>query len=719
MLIGGRYRLAEIIGEGGMGVVWRARNEVLDRDVAVKEVVFPLRLSEEDRRLACARSMREARAAARLSHPAVITVHDVIEHDDRPWIVMELFRTGSLADLIGTGPLPVSRVARIGLEVLGGLMAAHAAGVIHRDVKPSNVLVDGSRAVLTDFGAATILDDPALTGTGLVLGTPAFLAPERARHARTGPESDLWSLGATLYAAVEGHPPYTGQDSLAVLSALLTGDPEPHHHAGPLGPVLDGLLRPDPAHRLTGSQAADMLATIAAAPPDDPHPATVPAVLPSHHDGQPGSYEQGTPTVTSAGISRSGPTDPNHRPSSSSTDGTTPGTARRQPSGLKEPSGRRPRRLVVLLAAGTSVAAAAVLAAVLLATPGRNAAAGSPQPSAATSSRVTRPAVMPSARHTPSPRYTGTPPKAPAHVLSYPHTGTVAGVAFTPDGNTVATSSYDLGCVVHLWNPLTGRLTGTLNASDTSVGTGLAIDPSGHQLALSDYSGDICLFDLNTGKLTTTLSPGGQSHMSAVAFSPSGGVLAGAYDDSAYLWNPATGKLTATFHEAGSKSVSTVAFSPDGRILAAGTEAGSVYLWNTATGALTATLHDPASQGVSNVTFNESGTSLAVADDNGSTYLWNAASDTLSATLKDPPSQNQGGVEAVAFSPDGGVLAAAALQSVYIWNTATGALIATLNDPSRFGPTPVSVAFSPDGKILAFGDADGNAYLWDMSWLNA
>jgi tRNA A-37 threonylcarbamoyl transferase component Bud32/DNA-binding beta-propeller fold protein YncE len=701
-LIGGRYRLAGIIGEGGMGVVWHARDEVLDRDVAVKEVVFPLRLSEDDRRLACARGMREARAAARLSHPAVITVHDVIEHDDRPWIVMELFRAGSLADLTATGPLPVSRVARIGLEVLSGLMAAHAAGVIHRDVKPSNVLVDGSRAVLTDFGAATILDDPALTGTGMVLGTPAFLAPERARHGRTGPESDLWSLGATLYAAVEGHPPYTGEDSLAVLSALLTSDPEPHHHAGPLGPVLDGLLQPDPARRITASQAADMLATIAAAPSADRHPPTVPAVPPGHDDGQRGSYGQGAPTLTSAGIRQSGQADPGHRPASSPAAASALGLVR------QEPTGRRLRRPVVLLAAGTSVAVAAVLAAVLVAMPGKNAAAGSRPPSAATSSHVTRPAVAP------RPRPTIAPPKAPAYVLSYPQTGAILGVAFTPDGDTVATSTYDIGCIVHLWNPLTGRLTGTLSAPDTNVGTGLAIDPSAPELALSIYSGNICLFDLHTGKLTTTLSLGSQFHMSAVAFSPSGGTLAGAYGDSTYLWNPATGKLTATFHEAGSKSVSTVAFSPDGRILAAGTASGSVYLWSTATGALTATLHDPASQGVTDVAFSKGGTSLAVADQDGSTYLWRVATGTLTSTLKDA-----GGAEAVAFSPDGSVLAAAAGNAVYLWNTATGTLIATLNDPSRFSPTPLSVAFSPDGKILAFGDADGNAYLWDMSWLNA
>ncbi len=199
-LIGGRYRLTEAIGHGGMGVVWRAYDETLDRDVAIKEIVFPAGIPQDEQRLACARSVQEARAAGRLNHPGVITVHDVVEHDRRPWIVMELFRGGSLADLIDqAGPLPPRRVAEIGLCVLDALCAAHAAGIVHRDIKPANVLVNSSRVVLTDFGAAAIQNDAALTRSGFFIGTPAYMAPERAQHVRASPASDLWSLGATLY----------------------------------------------------------------------------------------------------------------------------------------------------------------------------------------------------------------------------------------------------------------------------------------------------------------------------------------------------------------------------------------------------------------------------------------------------------------------------------------------------------------------------------------
>jgi serine/threonine protein kinase len=292
--IADRYRLAECIGEGGMGRVWRARDEVLRRDVAVKEIIFPAEVSGDERRQAGARFLREARAAAGLSHPAVVTVHDVIEHDGRPWIVMELIPGRSLADLMqADGPLPPRRVARIGVDVLAALAAAHKVGVVHRDVKPSNVLIHGSRVVLTDFGAATIQSDPRLTSSGMLLGTPAYLAPERARGEAARAESDLWSLGATLYAAVEGHPPYDGDNPHAVLYALVTREPRSPVRAGPLAPVLIGLLHRDPSKRLSPQLAAYALGRVAGilppleqsaasavdqpvASPELTHPATVP-----------------------------------------------------------------------------------------------------------------------------------------------------------------------------------------------------------------------------------------------------------------------------------------------------------------------------------------------------------------------------------------------------------------------------------------------------------
>jgi eukaryotic-like serine/threonine-protein kinase len=267
-VIASRYRLAGPLGQGGMGVVWRARDELLVRDVAIKEVQFPPGLAEDERDVLRERTAREARSAARISHPNVVTVYDVVEEDARPWIVMEYVRARSLAQAVhDDGPLPARRVAEIGLAVLTALRVAHAKGVLHRDVKPSNVLLgDDGRVVLTDFGIATFEGDASLTRSGMLLGAPAYIAPERARGHRSGRESDLWSLGATLYTAVEGRPPYERGGALPTLTAVVTEDPDPPRLAGPLWPVISGLLRREPARRIGATQAEQMLREAAVAP---------------------------------------------------------------------------------------------------------------------------------------------------------------------------------------------------------------------------------------------------------------------------------------------------------------------------------------------------------------------------------------------------------------------------------------------------------------------
>ncbi|SDG81302.1 Serine/threonine protein kinase [Sinosporangium album] len=257
--IADRYHLLEPIGQGGMGVVWRAHDELLDRTVAVKEVRYGGGLGDE-KHVLNRRMMREARAAARLTHPNVVVVYDVIEEDHRPWIVMQLVPSRSLGQVIrADGPLKPRRVADIGLQVLDALRGAHRAGVLHRDVKPENVLLahDG-RVVLTDFGIATLETETALTMTGLA-GTPAFIAPERLRGLPARRESDLWSLGATLYAAVEGKSPHDRGMAMATMHSVLNDAPALPRNAGPLFPVLDGLLRKEPVQRLTYDEAADML----------------------------------------------------------------------------------------------------------------------------------------------------------------------------------------------------------------------------------------------------------------------------------------------------------------------------------------------------------------------------------------------------------------------------------------------------------------------------
>ncbi len=245
-----------------MGVVWRAHDELLDRTVAVKEVRYSSALGEEVQ-LLNRRTMREARAAARFEHPNVIVVYDVIEEDDQPWIVMQLVPSKSLGAVIKQdGPLPPGRVAEIGLAVLEALHSAHEAGVLHRDVKPENVLLaDDGRVVLTDFGIATLETETQLTMTGLA-GTPAFIAPERLRGLPARRESDLWALGATLHTAVEGRAPHERGMVMATMNAVLNEDPDPAPHAGPLAPVIAGLLAKEPEHRLTYAEAARMLREI-------------------------------------------------------------------------------------------------------------------------------------------------------------------------------------------------------------------------------------------------------------------------------------------------------------------------------------------------------------------------------------------------------------------------------------------------------------------------
>jgi eukaryotic-like serine/threonine-protein kinase len=281
-LIADRYALSAPLGRGGMGVVWRAQDAVLGREVAIKEVVFPATMPEQERRPARARVMREARAAARLNHPAAVTLYDVVQDQGGTFIVMELVNAPTLADLVREGgPLPVERVAEIGAQVAGALEAAHAAGIVHRDVKPGNVMVPvRGTAKLADFGIASLQGDPQLTSTGLVIGSPAYMAPEQAKGEPSGPPADFWALGATMFYAVEGGPPFDRGASIATLAAVVNDPPRRPERAGPLTPLLTALLDKDPAARPTGPALRAELGrlTTRPAPPTE--------VLPVHGPGR-------------------------------------------------------------------------------------------------------------------------------------------------------------------------------------------------------------------------------------------------------------------------------------------------------------------------------------------------------------------------------------------------------------------------------------------------
>ncbi|WCN79726.1 serine/threonine-protein kinase [Micromonospora sp. LH3U1] len=310
MLIAGRYQLLDLVGRGGMGRVWRARDEMLHREVAVKEIVPPSWLADRERDELRSRTLREARAAARLNHPAVVRLYDVIPVEGSPWIVMEYVPSRTLQDLVdGEGPLAPARAARIGLAVLDALQAAHTAGVLHRDIKPQNVLMaDDGRVMLTDFGLATFDGgDGAMTRPGMVLGSPQYVAPERAAEGASTVAADLWSLGATLHAAVEGRSPYARSTAMATLSALAAGPPDPAPHAGPLAPVLAGLLRRDPRDRLD-HDAARRLLTAAATGADGDPTIPLPEPAPPTVSGDVGpAAGAGDSTSTSPASARTGP----------------------------------------------------------------------------------------------------------------------------------------------------------------------------------------------------------------------------------------------------------------------------------------------------------------------------------------------------------------------------------------------------------------------------
>lgn len=276
-LVAGRYRLLSKLGHGGMGTVWRAKDETVDREVAVKEPRLPDHLPERERANAFERMRREARAAARLDHPSVVNVHDVAVEDGQPWIVMELVQGRSLGAVLQEGTLGAREAARVGRDVLDALDAAHQAGILHRDVKPDNVMLGKhDRVVLTDFGIAQIEGETNLTDTGGFVGSPEFIAPERVLGQRPGPASDLWSLGVVLYAATEGVSPFRRSNTPATLQSVLNATPAaPASASGPLAEAINRLLAKDPAQRPNAAQVRALLEE-AANPPQPPPTQFVP-----------------------------------------------------------------------------------------------------------------------------------------------------------------------------------------------------------------------------------------------------------------------------------------------------------------------------------------------------------------------------------------------------------------------------------------------------------
>jgi serine/threonine protein kinase/Tol biopolymer transport system component len=670
-LIARQYRLVEEIGRGGFGVVWRARDEHLHRDVAAKELFLPPHLDDEQRQEQRERSLREARSAARLTHRGVVTVYAVIEHDDRPWIIMELIDGRSLASLVrSSGPQSPRRVAEIGLEVLRALQAAHLSGVVHRDVKPGNILISDHRVVLTDFGIAMIEGDTNLTQSGFIMGAPAYTAPERARGELAVAASDLWSLGASLYYAVEGRRPFAGANAQAVFHSILTNDPAPLRRAGPLTPLIHGLLCKDLAERLTAEAATELLGDVILSDLPWEDEVDTPPAGQVRTDGR----EPATADVRTALSSAA-----SDGPASATPPTPTPGTF---------PVEREARRRRAAALTAVPVLATAIAVGVLGSTALRSEEhpRQQPQTSAAQQHRSSIAAGSTAADTTAR------------------FTDAVNSVAFSPDGTTLAVGGE--GRALALWDVRGRRWLQTLNGPMYNVFT-TAFSPDGSLLATGGYDGEVQLWDTTRRTRIATLSSDANS-VSTIAFSPDGKTLASASDDAVRLWSVPRRALTRTL-PTGQESVFITAFSPTGRTLAtAGTQA--LRLWDAATGRRAATVTRLRSV-LYSVAFSPDGKSIATAGYNGRVALWDVAGRRRLATV----ATNDKSANAVAFAAKGNLLASAEGNEVLVWDTATRRRVATITQHTG---TVKALSFSPDGRVLATGGEDKTVRLWDVGRLS-
>jgi hypothetical protein len=511
-----------------MGVVWRGYDEILKRSVAVKEILLPEGLDRAERDYLIARTLREARAAARLHHPGIVTVYDAIQFDNVPWTVMEFVSGPSLQDVITReGRLPWEQVAELGMNLADALAHAHAAGVVHRDLKPSNVLLAGRRTVLTDFGVARILDATTeLTAEGALIGTPQYMAPEQVDGESVQAPVDLWALGATLYTAVEGCRPFDGPTLTAVLAAILNRPPPIPEHAGPMAPVINALLSKAPSQR---PDAVALTRQLAALLRPGPPPLAV----------------------------------------------RSPGTARPTEPATVVPTVRQesPFRAAVLDGHGGRVYSVA------FSPEGGVLASGCDQgvkPDGSLVKGGRRVRLWDVARQTCIATLTG--PE-----------GAASCVAFSPDGAMLA--SGNSGQPTHLWR-LGGRFRKgpIILAGDTDV-MSVTFSPRGALLATGNCHKTVRLWDVTARTCLATLS-GHSGWVHSVAFGLDGGILAtGGGDHTIRLWDVAARTCIATLADHG-EIVREVAFSPDGATLASGSVDTTIRLWDVATRTCVAVLTD-------------------------------------------------------------------------------------------------------------------------------
>jgi sugar lactone lactonase YvrE len=700
----GGYQLLGRLGAGGMGQVFLGVSPS-GRRVAVK-LIHPMHAGTEQFR---ERFAREIEAARRVGGFHTASVVDADPQADPPWMVTAYIDGPSLQEAVGRyGPLPPARVRALGAGLAEGLAAIHAHGLVHRDLKPGNVIMaeDGPRII--DFGIARAVDGTGLTSTGTVVGTFSYMSPEQVRGDPVRPASDVFSLGCVLGFAATGRPPFGSDTAATVVFRIVTQPPDLAGLADQeLGTVIEACLAKSPEDRpevravLAALTGRGLLPAVAPRAPGSPVPAA------SARDAftqtqAPLREPAGTTSWGEALSLRSTGPPYTAPPAAAPPRAVTPG----QPGHARPAGGGPHRRRAALAVAAAALVALAVVVPVLLTNGSPPALAGhGPGSGSRASSHAATPSPG-SRATTPGPGTT-----IPARDLTL-HAGSLGGIAFSPDGRLLAAGGRQ-GALV--WNVTTGQLTATPGDPDGIGASGVAFSPDGKLLAVVDGESNAYLLDVATGTNTATFADPDGGNQNGVAVSPDGTLLAaGEGNRRVVMWDVGTRSIRFTFIVA--SSVTAVTFSPDGKLLAAaGTPA---FLWDTATGQRYATFYDPGTQYIQGVAFSPDGKLLATADVNGNAYLWDIATRTLVATLIPAPrgySPNQY-LDAVVFSPDGTLVAVADSNAhVYLWNVATHALVGNFKDPS--GAQVDDLAFSPDGQVLAMSDGNGNLYVRIVSQL--
>ncbi|MEV0401913.1 protein kinase [Actinoallomurus sp. NPDC050550] len=720
-LISGRYRLVEVIAHGGMGTVWRGHDEMLDREVAIKRVLFPPDVDDDERAELTALALREARATARLNHSSVVTIYDVID-DGSPVIVMELIEGRSLADILREEVrLPYRRVAEIGAAVLDALREAHAAGIVHRDLKPANILITDRRIVLTDFGVAQRVGERAQDFDD-VLGTPAFMAPEQAENAAASPAADLWSLGAVMFNAVEGRPPFQGPDHATVLLTLLTQEVPALVNGGPLKPLIAALLIKDPDRRPTAEETAARLKAVlrqddgtpsaparpALSSPDSgkdagtPSPGK-PAAPPASGTTTPAS-PAAPPTTAATGSGAAGAGGPSPTPKPTAQPGALP----RRPHYVRHGS-PPPRHLPAQAPSsaprrfwrGPVVAGLLFLGLYLFAH----------IPSSGSSSSGVNPSSSPFDGFPPY-----TPPAATPSTPTTPETPRgFEATAISPDGDTVAFAGNS--GVIRLYGTTSHKQLRSFKTPDAGEGVkALTFSPDGQTIAAGLGFNDVEVWDIAKRKERTF--SGFDDELKALRFSTDGQTLIAAGGHTAGTWNVPTAAYRSgsiPIPKGGGACLS-MTVSPSGYVACGYDDTSSgLIVWDAEKGTQVSSW--PGAQVESGVALSPDGRTLAFNDQrsNGSIQVWDIATHREKHVL---PTQVLAVGNSLVFGTDGDTLAVPTFDAsrtpgshvIQIWDVSAERKLATIEGSQDL----YDVAFSPDGVMLAAADFFHGGVLWNL-----